>query len=435
MAVRRVISTFAAGWAVGVDGGTHYTSPVSPRNWSTGQTSAETRWLAASIFRGLDIELDTAPGTGKSWTFDLLVDGVATDASVTISGSSTRGVLDAAVVATIPRDSLIVLRRTASGTPAAVTTVRYNAIVDGTETRISCYGGYPGATGTGVGVCAHLLNPGRWYGTVLGYIHDVLPVDLTVEEWAVHLSSAPGVGASRTFTVRSAQPVLPLTFGDAFAITISGTETEGSASPDVTFPAGTLLQVIETESGAPVGAHGTWCVRCQIAGADGQSIMATSHDPVFEDDSTRWYGPNGTDESGASEAAAALTVRAAFDLQALYVKQFDGTPDGTQLFVTTRKNAADTDLEVILAGSGLDGEYGFEEAGAASFVAGDTFDVQMANGGAPVSFGHVGVWAWLQVALAEAVDDIPISTPPAGAGVIGPRLWIIFRRTQPESAT
>src|SRR5688572_9050514 len=137
MGVRRVISCFGGSWSLG--DGTEYTSVLSPSVWTPTQGNAETRWLAPTYFRGLHIVLDTAPGSGNAWIFDVLVDGLSIGVSVTISGTNTEAALSEDVVGFAGADSLVTLRRTPSGNPAGAEIIDYGLIVDGVESNISLY--------------------------------------------------------------------------------------------------------------------------------------------------------------------------------------------------------------------------------------------------------------------------------------------------------
>lgn len=411
MPVRRVISTQGASFS---STSTQYASPINPTVWANSIAAARAKWTAPVYFRGLRIVLDTAPGSGNAWTFTINIDGVDTDATITISGSSTEATLEDRIVVFAALNALVVLKRTATGTPSAADITDYGLIVDGVESRISTYGGAPGP----VGQTTHLLNPAIWNGSVLGYLNDILPCPFTMQRWVVTLNAAPGVGSSVTLTVRAANGAIhgdPMVTQGSCVITISGTETEGEVSPDITWPAGTRLQVIYSQTGSPATSHAAWSVRGHIAGADGQSIMGTSGDPVIKHDGTGWYSPNGSEVVG-SEASAATEVVAGFEIVAKAVRQFDGTPEGTELFFTTRKNFADTAVVVNLAGPNVEGEFGVEQA-SALVAAGDSLDEQVSNGGASVSAGHVGQWAYHVQALAES----PI-------GEIGPLLHVDWPR-------
>src|SRR5687768_14206946 len=113
MGVRRVISCPGGGWLNGA--GTEYASPLLPTVWVPDQGDAEARWLAPTYFRGLHIVLSTAPGAGNAWTFAILVNGIATDISITISGTDTEATVSDTASAFASTDSLVTLRRSPTG--------------------------------------------------------------------------------------------------------------------------------------------------------------------------------------------------------------------------------------------------------------------------------------------------------------------------------
>lgn len=428
MGVRRVLSTFGASLV----GTTQYTTVISPGAWTDVRAAVEVKWLAPAYLRTWHIVLDTAPGVGKSRTFNILIDSLV-GLTITISGLETEGFVDSEAVAFAPTNAPVCLEHIPSGVPAAANIIDYGLVVDGFESNISLYGGCS-TTLLNQQQCSHFLSPAGFLGLVLGYIYDVIPVAFTCEQWTVNLGVAPGTGESRTFTVRT-KPPGPTgdPFTDQFSVTFSDDEVEKTVSPDVDWEAGTRIQVLHDSSAGAAGSGVCWCVRGRIDGEDGQSIFASRLDSVIIDDGTGYYSPEGGPFSEVSEASVALTARAAFKLRDCYVKQFDGTPEGTELFFTTRRNLASTSIVVNLAGPDLEGEYGFIDEVEEDFDVGDTWDMRISNGGAPVSNNHVGQWSWIQYALAE--DASGGSPGSGGNGVIGPLIWVVINRLRQPAGT
>src|SRR3990167_415979 len=109
--------------------GVTYTQ-VSAGNAQSGATEANFQQVIAipGTIKNLYVELTSSPGSGKSYTSALMVNGVATALSVAIADSATTG-NDTADSIAVNAGDLISLRITPSGTPTA-STPRYGVVFE-----------------------------------------------------------------------------------------------------------------------------------------------------------------------------------------------------------------------------------------------------------------------------------------------------------------
>jgi hypothetical protein len=402
MATRRVIVCRGGTFI----NGTQYTSPLSPQAWTDDQAGATATWMAPTILRDWHIVLDVGPGSGKSWVFDVLVDGVETALTITISDTDVEGESDGVVF--IPIGAEVTLRRTGIGNPSVATLIRhYSSVADGVLLRRVVYGGSPAGT---VSDSASLLNPGNWNTGINVFQGDITPCPITVYGWSVNLKAAPGVGATRTFFISLdgvaqdgtlGTPDTRLLFGAA-DVALSTTFTLSAADNQ-------LLLVEQTSTGTPEAANASWSVAAECD-TDGESIMHPAYMMVpIKHDGTTYYDVVGFDASDTTvEADSEVIVRVPFSLTTFRIRTTNG-PGTPSWYFTTRKTNADTALQAVFVATDTDGF----ATGLVSYVADDTIALKLNNDGMDTSSGNFATYAWVQSALAEIVE-----------GTIGPLVWV-----------
>lgn len=212
--------------------GTRYITPLCPRI-SGGIPSSRATVFGSSIVGGTGnlgfhtIQVTTAPGAGKSWTFTLYKDGVSIPGSaVTIANAATTGSATFSIPCTEPpplsTDPAVFpevsLEITPSGTPAS-TRVKYGCWYDSTS--------FDDITSTGAEMNADnnvsllVFNPGSLagsgsdtytpsfnWGTVEAASEgewadaDGVHFGVVLAKFAVKIPTAPGGSATRRFTFR-----------------------------------------------------------------------------------------------------------------------------------------------------------------------------------------------------------------------------------------
>ena len=96
---------------------TRYVAALNGQYWDAVLHRGSAIGTAAGTFSNWSIVLTVAPGASKSFTFTLMVNGVATAAAITISGTATSGTYTATTIALADGDELAI-RAVPSGTPA-----------------------------------------------------------------------------------------------------------------------------------------------------------------------------------------------------------------------------------------------------------------------------------------------------------------------------
>lgn len=103
------------------DGTDEYVLPVGAGAPSVTEAARTLIMGVAGKFVGMRIELNNAPGAGKSRTFTLRVSSVSQTLTVTISDTATTGSDFAHVVSIAAAEDLCILSDGGVGTPAATT--------------------------------------------------------------------------------------------------------------------------------------------------------------------------------------------------------------------------------------------------------------------------------------------------------------------------
>lgn len=224
--------------------------------------------------RNLKVVLDAAPTSGKSWTFDVRKNGADTAVDTTIADTDTEGDSVSDQVAVSAGD-LISIKVTSSGTPTN-TVAQVTLELDGDAEKM--HGLFGGARN-------HSANayyvPGV-YDTIntntvtstrnKSYV--IVPYGATVKGMYVNLTTAPGVGASRTITLNKGP------FGSVNAtsvtVTISDTDTSGSITgQNVDISDGDVLLMSTTVASGPASSKVMYTLILE-GDIDGESMYVVS---------------------------------------------------------------------------------------------------------------------------------------------------------------
>jgi hypothetical protein len=108
-------STSAARWC----------SPGGASAWSNGINNHYMIFPEAGVLSLLRVDQDAAPGAGKSYTYEIIKNGVAQSLSVAIADAAVTGE-DTSNTVTIAAGDVIAIRCTPAGTPTAYTAVQFS---------------------------------------------------------------------------------------------------------------------------------------------------------------------------------------------------------------------------------------------------------------------------------------------------------------------
>lgn len=412
MPTRRVIS--CSGPTIGTSDATVYCCPLLPTVLTTSQSLATMRALTPLIFRKQHWGLVTPPGASKSFVFDLLVDGVETDHTGTITGTGTP-TLDIDEIAEVPAGSTFVQRITRVGGPASSDIRDYGCVVDGRVSGAVQYGGVPSGV---IDAMLQVFQPVTNYATVLPWVVDVAPTPGTITEIEINLSAAPGAGKSRTVTLYDDAVAQPL------VITIADTDTQAIWTGAFAFARLSRLQWQTTSSGGPAASNISLAIKV-VHATDGESIIAGMGNSglPFSGAQPRYTDPFGLLGFNNTESNVDGYVVSPFSLRNYHGRSASG-PGGTEedpygWTLTTRQNGANTALTASIV-QGIDENRNCADLdNSADFVEGDRWALRGDIIGDP-SGGVVLAQSWVQYALAEPMT-----------GVIGPLAWVHRMRRQP----
>lgn len=315
----------------------------------TSQTSESVRNQVVSsggTFSNLRISLGAAPGSGKSYTFRLRVNGSNTNIVVTISDTDTTGV-DSSNTATVSAGDIVSFSCTPSGTPTAASSVRFCIQFSGSTEKESLLIGGTGSNSHSSGGPYYSNAVSAYSGASETGVADedsVIAVSGTIKNLYVAMSTAPGSGKSRTFTL--------MVNGSASSLscTVSDTSTLANNTSDtVSVSAGDKISIKDTTSGSPTSTSGIKTSLTLVADVDGQfnisgmvystvGTLTTEYLPIA---SARASG----DAVGTSTESSTATITNSVTINAIYVDlTFPPGPSPRQRVFTLRKNSSDTSV-------------------------------------------------------------------------------------------
>lgn len=312
-------------------------------------TNRENLITEAGVLRYLRVE-SVAPGAGKSFTYTVMLNGVATSLEVVIANTDTSGE-DITNTVSIAAGDRISLRSTPSGTPLAGSGARWaseftpttaNRAVSGTSTETTL--GSSSSTylpiGSG-GIGAR--------GTTENTRNPVWNINATITAFYVLLRTAPGAGKSCTLTI--------MKNGVAEAsstITISDTNTAGNVTGlTIAVAPGDTFSMRHTPTGTPPGSTITWGVSYAPT-TDGQWNVC-GFDTGPSDTATNWNAISRGDYSGwATSEDRRVLPRAAtgaltYSFKSLRLNLTVAPGAGKSRTVTLRESGASTALAVTVS--------------------------------------------------------------------------------------
>jgi len=307
-----------------------------------------------AIFKHLQVTLTTAPGAGKSWTFDVNVSGLSdlddADFSVTISGTDTYGE-DMSDNLFIPanqpvRAFEVDFRATASGGPAT-TPVYWTLVSQSMSPKTSWYCGAVNNVNLSTTLTEYLTLSGESstiYSTEQR-AQMIVPFSGTLHSlWAGNGAPATTTPATAwyDFTVRKNAVDTAITCRlDSINILVDNDCADTVNT--VTVAAGDRITVKSVPSGGPVTIAPTVSLAI-TADTDGQYAIPTSSDNTQSTATNYRQVWSGRSNVGTAATGIDQITRGGVSIQALYAFT-SNTPGVLRHFIyTLQKNAVDTTL-------------------------------------------------------------------------------------------
>lgn len=239
--------------------------------WNATQTLRTQLIPDTGVLKRWQLNVSAAPGAGKSWTFEIMLNGVASGYSITIADSATFGRNDNELA--ITAGDIISVRSTPSGSPTAAG-VRHQSVFESSVIgNIPFPCGINTTLGTTSGLFSSLLGGEVWATSAGGTSQQLLcPASGTIRNMYVNSDSSPGASNTMTFTARKNGT------NQSLVTTISGASTTGNdLSNSFTVAAGDLVDIrYDVTVGGAWGANKTvnWGVVFQPDNQTQQPVLS-----------------------------------------------------------------------------------------------------------------------------------------------------------------
>lgn len=335
---------------------TTFCAGASASSWTTTLASIQMPMPVAGSLTGWKIIIPSAPGSGKSYLFELMLNGSA-DASfkITIADAATTGSVSGPLA--LVAGDITAIRCTPSGTPTAITVVQMSFIFEGTTSTDSViFGG----TGTQVG----MTNTSTYY-----YAPGALYSSTTAQTRAMGVVASPGTidrlyvyaGANVATGTWTCELYKSTNGGVSFSptgVTISltgGGRLASDTTHTFTVARGDTFQLVATPTSTPTSVDLRWSCRFTPDTA-GESLLFSLLTDTPDDSSNRYFNANGA--TGNSVGATESNVYNLISLSGASAKNlvtvFGTAPaSGKSRSTTLRVNGSSTALTNTISDTGL----------------------------------------------------------------------------------
>jgi hypothetical protein len=307
---------------------------------TTSELAGSQCWSAAGSFDNLLVTISTAPGSGKSYAFTLVINGTPSSLTVTISDLNTTARLTGTSVSVAAGDRLT-LKCVPSGTPASMTNCEFTIEFVGSVSNQSGYGFPIAITSNSAARYQGALLGTSWFTTNGAGVRDVVSIAGTLTRLDVLQSAASGVGKTYTYVINKNGTPQDGTSGTPnTTVTISGNSaTTGSATFSLSLSAGDTIEI----SCTPTSTPSTVSAGCSVAFTStvgGYAMMPGSNGSAPSTGSTNYAPPQNIGASwgvaeGSNDVTAAITT---VTLSKLYV-ELEGSPgSGKNYTYSYRRN-------------------------------------------------------------------------------------------------
>lgn len=291
----------------------------------------------------LRVVLETAPGSGKSWTYTLYKNSVATALTVTISDAATSASDTTNTVSFVAGD-LLAWAAIPTNTPDVPTNLLISCAVTGSNKQSFFTGGDASTVSNSVDNFRGMWGGGAWSSTES--THSMLmPTSGTIDKLYVILNNTPGGAATYTFTVyKNGSPT-------AVTCTVASAATTASdLSNSITFSSGDTISVASTPTGTPSARSVRFSMRMQ-PDTNGESIHGIGA-TVFSASAARYAKVDSipaTAVVATPTTAIASIMPVAATLKRLYFSLATAPGSGKSRLLTSYINAGAGSLSANIA--------------------------------------------------------------------------------------
>lgn len=352
----------------------------------------------------MTVYLDTAPGSGKSRTYTLRVNGADTAASITISDTNTTGSWTGSVA--IAENDLVSMGTTPSGTPTApgnqYITMQWNT----TGQKYLVLGSNSSTAATGGVRYATLFGGAGW---VTSSTTNDLPAAIggTITKARYTLDDTPGAGTSYAVTLRINDTT------DALSASIADTATAAGTTGSQAITAGDNLTVKVTPSGTPTARRPAWCFTFEPT-TNGESFYGYGSNAAMSTATavTEFEQPLGIGASGwnASESGRLIKVTAG-TVKNFYVRVSTAPGVTSSRSFNLLRNSSDSTMNVAVT-SGTTGS----DSDTMATSAGDTLSIRGITHAVVAPAAANGHFGWAMVTTQPAAGTTPKTRLLLGVG-------------------
>ena len=294
----------------------------------------------AGVLSGLTIILAAAPGVGKSFAFTVMVNGAATDISITISGTDTQG-QDLIHSAALSAGDYVNLRCVPSGTPtvsAAKNVIVWTPTIDGEY----ILGG--NSSGNSVGA-VYIAIPSIQYNATEANVLAVVPLAGTVKKLAFQAQLAPGAGKSVVCTSRKNGA------DQSLVATVAGaTDTQNiDAANSFAVVEGDLICAKISTTGGAINYRNSWA--CVLVPSTIANIPMMGSFSIALSTSTQYGRILGPQAISGTSTAYTIPWYVDYNFSKIVVYLSAAPGEGKSRTITLRDDDADTGLAVTVSGT------------------------------------------------------------------------------------
>jgi hypothetical protein len=341
-------------------------------------------WPAAGVFRNLLITLTTAPGSGRTYTCTLKINGSNTACVVTISDAATSGSYTASDIAVAAGDRVNMSVVVSGGTAANSGDTRISLEFEGTTAKQSGHGW----SNLGANNGTNYAHP--WEGGAASVLNDVqgivgVPGDITA--LYLRIVSSGSVGASKTIVACLVLEGVPQD-GSGGTVDTRVTLTTGGTAANATFTlpvvAGDLLAVRYVCTGSLAGDRFGTGLQF-TATTDGYSNLGgkanNSPSPSASNYTAPWFSPTAYGWSGTEATRRIFGGITSFDLVGIAAYLYAAPGSGKSRTFQSFPNGAASGPSVTIADTSQKGVGG----GSVTIDQGDTVSVIATASGTPTA--------------------------------------------------
>ncbi len=297
----------------------------------------------------IQVIADTAPGTSKSYTYTIRDDGSDTSASVVLSDAETDDTWTGSV--SVLANSVVSLKATPSGTPAAPTNVYWIIEYETGGQYFLMFGGSGQTAATGA---TNYSSPIGGNSTALATaatdLETLIPSGGTITKLTALLDGTAGASKSYDVSLRLNNSSDNLTVNIAGASEVIDTAT-GSVS--VSAGDGIVIKIVPT--GTPTARRVSYCMTVAPT-TNGECFFGFGSAAAPSTTATNYEQLIGLGNNGWNTSATVRNLRPpAYDFKKLYVKLATAPGGSTSRTFNLADGATDTALSVTITGASTTG--------------------------------------------------------------------------------